>query len=92
MANYHSEIELQDSCSRAQSVTGTGSIADCGESSHVPEDEQPITTDTPLPPVDGGIHAWAFLVGCFFTEALVWGKYPFLITQETPVVFLNEAI
>jgi hypothetical protein len=27
-----------------------------------------------LPPVDGGIHAWLFLAGCYVMEALVFGK------------------
>lgn len=27
-----------------------------------------------LAPVDGGRQAWMFLVGCFFIEALIWGK------------------
>lgn len=27
-----------------------------------------------LPPADGGVRAWLFLAGCFFIEALVWGK------------------
>jgi hypothetical protein len=27
-----------------------------------------------LPPVDGGKDAWLCLAGCFFIEALVWGK------------------
>ena len=27
-----------------------------------------------LAPADGGRRAWMFLVGCFFTEALIWGK------------------
>lgn len=26
-----------------------------------------------LPRADRGFHAWAFLVACFFIEALVWG-------------------
>ena len=26
-----------------------------------------------LPPADKGLRAWAFLAGCFFIEALVWG-------------------
>jgi len=30
--------------------------------------------DFALPPVDGGLYAWAFLCGCFLMEALVWGK------------------
>jgi hypothetical protein len=39
-----------------------------------------------LPPVDGGIHAWLFLAGCYVMEALVFGKrvqcalfYPLII-------------
>lgn len=30
--------------------------------------------DFALPPVDGGLYAWAFLCGCFLMEALVWDK------------------
>ena len=32
-----------------------------------------------LAPVDGGTQAWLFLVGCFFIEALVWGKFVFFL-------------
>ena len=39
--------------------------------SHELEDE---LEQIALAPVDGGRRAWMFLVGCFFTEALVWGK------------------
>lgn len=28
-----------------------------------------------LPRADGGKDAWWFLAGCFFIEALTWGKY-----------------
>ncbi|KAJ7160111.1 major facilitator superfamily domain-containing protein [Mycena filopes] len=28
---------------------------------------------SPLPPVDGGIHAWSFLAAAFVLEAIVWG-------------------
>jgi hypothetical protein len=32
-----------------------------------------------LPPVDGGRHAWLFLLASAMLEALVWGRYPFII-------------
>lgn len=28
-----------------------------------------------LPPVDGGIRAWLFLLACAMLEALVWGEF-----------------
>ncbi|MAD85109.1 MAG: hypothetical protein CL912_19285 [Deltaproteobacteria bacterium] len=31
--------------------------------------------DTILPPVDGGRQAWAFMIGAFMIEGLMWGKY-----------------
>ena len=31
--------------------------------------------DTILPPVDGGQQAWAFMLGAFMIEGLMWGKY-----------------
>ncbi len=27
-----------------------------------------------LPPTDTGIRAWAFLLGCFLLEGLIWGQ------------------
>ncbi|KAK2612603.1 hypothetical protein QQS21_001375 [Conoideocrella luteorostrata] len=36
-----------------------------------------------LPPVDGGKHAWFFLLACFFVEALTWGfPYSFGVFQD----------
>ena len=32
-----------------------------------------------LPRVDGGLHCWLFLAGCFMVEALVWGMYIFIL-------------
>lgn len=31
--------------------------------------------DTILPPVDCGQRAWAFMLGAFMIEGLMWGKY-----------------
>jgi hypothetical protein len=31
--------------------------------------------DILLPPVDGGQQAWAFMLGAFMIESLMWGKY-----------------
>lgn len=31
--------------------------------------------DAILPPVDSGQQAWAFMLGAFMIEGLMWGKY-----------------
>jgi hypothetical protein len=36
-----------------------------------------IDKDDVLPPVDGGRQAWAFMLGAFMIEGLMWGKYYF---------------
>ena len=33
-----------------------------------------IDKDVILPPVDGGRQAWAFMLGAFMIEGLMWGK------------------
>ena len=38
------------------------------------QDAEPELEQTALAPADGGRQAWMFLVGCFFIEALIWGK------------------
>jgi hypothetical protein len=36
-----------------------------------------IDKDIILPSVDGGRQAWAFMLGAFMIEGLMWGKYYF---------------
>jgi hypothetical protein len=36
-----------------------------------------IDKDYILPSVDGGRQAWAFMLGAFMIEGLMWGKYYF---------------
>lgn len=45
--------------------------------SFIPSDQQSdtriILDDEKLPPVDGGVQAWLFLMASAMLEALVWG-------------------
>lgn len=64
MSNASSAIELQ-----------TPGVADIGDSDDTVrngghDEEHQLQS---LPPVDGGFDAYAFLVGAFFIDALVWG-------------------
>ena len=43
-----------------------------------------------LPRADGGKEAWLFLGGCFFIEALTWGKRP--ETVHGVAFFFNQRI
>ncbi|EEP80141.1 predicted protein [Uncinocarpus reesii 1704] len=58
---------------QAQFSRPGGTIAGSLRYSGGREDERHIPSELALPPVDRGVHAWAFLVGCFFIEALIWG-------------------
>jgi hypothetical protein len=44
--------------------------------------------DTILPPVDGGQQAWAFMLGAFMIEGLMWGKY--LLSHLNYLININR--
>ena len=58
------------------SSRSSGSEEDGHQSVHSQRsrDVEPELGQAALAPADGGIQAWMFLVGCFFIEALIWGK------------------
>lgn len=45
----------------------------------------PAETDFSLPPVDGGKHAWLFLLSAFILEIIVWGMYFTLLHTNGPL-------
>lgn len=41
----------------------------------VNEPSEDIDDEAGLPPADHGKQAWLFLIGCFWLEGLLWGKF-----------------
>lgn len=68
--------QRQGSIDNRVPVPGLGDyLIGAANDAFINEASEEIDDEAGLPPADHGKAAWLFLIGCFWLEGLLWGKF-----------------